>query len=172
VVSAYRIYRSLADTGTYTLVDSVPTDTFTDVNMPRGTRSFYEVSAVNKSGESQKTAFASALAIPGMPTSIVVDSALSGDSVMIAWIDTPGTAAYYKIYKSISDSIGSTYAVVDSLATDTFYDTALSPGIRYYYKVSAVDSSGESGQSIVVSDSIPSLQPAAKKKPLQKRAGY
>jgi fibronectin type 3 domain-containing protein len=161
----YRIYRSPADTGTYALYDSVATDTFTDSKLPPGTRLFYEVSAVNKSGESQKSAFTSALAIPGTP-SMVADTALSGDSVMLTWVDTPGTVTYYKLYKS--DSLGIVFALVDSLVADTFYDTALSPGIRYYYKVSAVDSSGESGQSTVVSDSVYS-QSAAKEKAFRKR---
>jgi len=166
-VSAYRIYRSIADTGAYALVDSIPTDTFTDAAAPPGARLSYEVSAANKSGESQKSAFVSALSIPATPA-MVADTALSGDSIMLTWIDTPGIAAYYKVYKVSSDT-ATLFVFVDSTVSDTFYDTTSSPVTSY--KISAVDSSGESNQCaavVFVSDTT-SPAPAAKEKASRKK---
>jgi fibronectin type 3 domain-containing protein len=158
-VSLYRIYRNLADTGSFVLFDSTATDTFIDAAAPPGARLFYEVSAANKSGESQKSSFVSALTVPGTPGS-VVDTAFSGDSIRLTWVDTPGIVSYYKVYKGASDT-ASLFTFVDSTVSDTFYDTTSSPTVTAY-RISAVDSSGESNRCAAVVF-VPPTQPSAAK---------
>ena len=74
--SSYTVYRRPNDTAAFAAVGVSASDTFTDTGLSPATRYSYAVSAVNVSGESQKSAPAGLLTIPAAPQ-IAVDSALS-----------------------------------------------------------------------------------------------
>jgi hypothetical protein len=71
----------------------------------------------------------------------------------IAW--TPSkTARTYKLKRSIEG--GDSFQVIASgLTTENFLDVAVEPGKRYQYKVSAVNSNGEGGDSAAVRVAVP-----------------
>ncbi len=151
---SYKVYRSPGDTAAYDSAGTSLSDSFTDANPVPGTRSYYEVTAINLSGESQKSVVISALAVPPAPDSLVAN-ALSSTQAVLTWDSSRG-AQTYKIYRSTSDTFGAVYAVAGVASSDTFYDSALSSDTQYYYKISAIDSSGESPRSAV--DSVKLLQ--------------
>ena len=139
----YKIYRNTVDTGAFTLADSVSADTFSDTNSAGGTTYYYKISAVNGSGESGLSAPCSTLTFPGVPSGV----SAAGDSslgIMVTWQPLNG-AVSYNVYRSTVDT--GEYSAVGSTAADTFSDTGLVAGATYYYKVSGLNTSGESGKS-------------------------
>jgi hypothetical protein len=90
---------------------------------------------------------------PGIPTILGVD-AIASNALRVRW-QAVGGADYYNIYKSVD---GSTYGLVGStkealVPTGTsFLSFGLTPSTLYYYKVTAVNTDGESPQSAAASN--------------------
>ncbi|MDR1220584.1 MAG: fibronectin type III domain-containing protein [Treponema sp.] len=80
---------------------------------------------------------------PSAPTGVSA-TAQSSNSVSVSWNAVSG-ATSYKVYRSGSSS--GTYTQVGSPSSASYTDTGLSSSTTYYYKVSAVNSAGESAQS-------------------------
>jgi hypothetical protein len=89
---------------------------------------------------------------PNSPSNVTAE-ALSSTSIGVSW-DGVSDALIYKVYRSNS-ATGTSYTLAGSSTTTSFTDTGLSPSssynYNYYYKVSAVNSVGESPQSDYVS---------------------
>jgi len=71
-------------------------------------------------------------------------TAVSSSRIVITWPLVTG-AALYKIYRNTVDT--GAFTLADSVSADTFSDTNSAGGTTYYYKISAVNGSGESGLS-------------------------
>lgn len=90
---------------------------------------------------------------PGTPTGLSATAA-SSSQINLSWTATD-EATSYDIYRSTSS--GGTFArlgsepTVSSGSTTTYSDTALSASTAYYYKISALNDSGESAASSEVS---------------------
>jgi fibronectin type 3 domain-containing protein len=143
--ASYKIYRSTVDTGAFTFAGSAAGDTFSDTSLSAGTTYYYKISAFNSSGESGQSASFNATTFPGMPSGASA-VAVSSSGIVITWLPANG-AASYKVYRSNVDT--GAFVLADSMAADTFSDTGLAAGATYYYRISAVNGSGESGQSAV-----------------------
>jgi fibronectin type 3 domain-containing protein len=144
--ASYTVYRSTNDTGTYPVIDSVATDTLSDTGLTAGATYYYKIRAVDSSGESGLSAPFTVITIPGVPVGVSA-SAVSSSAIKITWPAVTG-AASFKVYRSDIDT--GTYSVIDSVAKDTFNDTGLVAGATYYYKVTGINVSGESKQSVPV----------------------
>ncbi|MDR2798080.1 MAG: fibronectin type III domain-containing protein [Treponema sp.] len=86
--------------------------------------------------------------IVSSPPSGVGATVQSSSSIRISWNAVSG-ATSYKVYRSTS--VSGSYTLVNSATTTSYTDTELSAGTTYYYKVSAVNSAGESEQSSSIS---------------------
>jgi fibronectin type 3 domain-containing protein len=151
-ISGYRIYRSTAS-GTETLLTTLGTQTsYTDTGLSAGITYYYQVTALNSVGEGSRSAEraatpTAAATTPGAPT---LNSATAGtNTVTLAWsapTNSGGSAITgYRIYRS---STSGTETLLISLGNQTSYtDSGLSPGITYYYQVTALNSVGESVRS-------------------------
>jgi hypothetical protein len=82
-----------------------------------------------------------------VPTGVTA-SAVSSTQVNLTWTAVP-SATSYKIYSSQSSA--GTYTLLGTSDVPSYTSTALVQKTTYYYKVSAVNSSGEGPQSAVVS---------------------
>ena len=141
--ASYKVYRSTVDTGAFPLAGSVATDTFSDTGLAAGAIYYYKISAINSSGESEQSASFNAMTFPAVPSGVSA-SAVSSSGIVITWQPLP-SAASYNVYRSSVDT--GAYSLAGSAATDTFSDTGLVAGATYYYKVSGLNTSGESGKS-------------------------
>jgi fibronectin type 3 domain-containing protein len=83
------------------------------------------------------------VAVPDIPGGVNA-STHSSSSIQITWNASVGASAY-KVYRSASSYGDYTY-LADSSAL-SYTDTSLIAGTTYYYKVSARNAAGESGQS-------------------------
>ena len=85
---------------------------------------------------------------PDAPTGVSA-TALSSSAVQVSWYGLSG-ASFYRVYRSMSSS--GTYNRIGDSSYTSYTDSSVSPGTTYYYRVSAVMSTGAEGnQSSAVS---------------------
>ena len=147
----YNIYRSFGENGTYSKLNSgTVTDTaFTDTGLDGFTTYYYKICAISGNIECVRSNAVSGTTLLSVPGNVQITS-VTDTSISLAW-NLVNNANSYNIYRS--DSENGTYNKVNSgtVISATFTDTGLNANTAYYYKISAVSGSSESGQSDVVS---------------------
>jgi fibronectin type 3 domain-containing protein len=146
--TSYNIYRSTTSggEGSTPYMTGVTTTSFTDTGLTNGTTYYYEVSAVNASGQSPVTSQVSATpqAPPAAPTNV---TATAGNAqVTLSWSASSG-ATSYDIYRSTTSGGEGNTPYKTGVTSTSFTDTGLTNGTTYYYEVSAVNSVGQSSVS-------------------------
>jgi hypothetical protein len=114
------------------------------------------VSALNTSGESPNSSEVSgipALPVPVAPTGLTATAGYQ--QVALTWAASSGATSYH-VKRSTTN--GGPYTQVGAPTNPSFTDSGLTNGTTYYYVVSALNASGESGNSSQVS-AIPSAAP-------------
>lgn len=146
----YIIYRGTS-TGTevqVATVSDVNTQTYTDTGLTNGTTYFYKVAGTNDAGAGSQSAEQSASPVLGAPTITGVQK--GNGRAFLQWTD-PGGAGItgYKVYRGTTSGGESFLATT----TSTFINDGpgLVNGTPYFYKVSAVDNTGEGPLSSEVS---------------------
>jgi fibronectin type 3 domain-containing protein len=148
--TSYNVKRSTVTGGPYTTISSPATTSFADTSVTNGTKYFYVVSAVNSAGESANSAQASAtptapVVPPAAPTGL---AATAGNAkVSLDWNASTGATSYNVKRSTVT---GGPYTTISSPATTSFADTSVANGTKYFYVVSAVNSAGESVNSVEV----------------------
>jgi fibronectin type 3 domain-containing protein len=151
-ISGYKVYRSTTS-GTETLLTTLGNVTnWTDTGLTAGVTYYYQLTALNSVGESGRSAEknatpTSAATIPGAPT---LSSASAGNAtVSLTWnapTSNGGSAiTNYKLYRSTSTGTETLLTTLGNVSSYT--DSGLANGVTYYYKLSAVNTIGESALS-------------------------
>ncbi|MEK3913488.1 fibronectin type III domain-containing protein [Paenibacillus sp. FSL H7-0331] len=148
--TGYNVKRSTTAGGPYTTVASnVAGSPYTDTTVTNGTTYYYVISAVNNAGEGASSNEASAkptapvVPAPDAPINLI---AVAGNAqVNLTWPTVTG-ATGYNIKRSTTPS-GPYTTVANNVYGSPYTDTAVTNGITYYYVVTALDASGESGNS-------------------------
>ena len=128
------------------------TTSHTFTGLSPSTEYTYSVSASNRSGESERSAEVSAktneaaATIPNYPEGVSA-LATSSSSITVSW-NVVSNAAEYHVYRSTQNS--GTYPRVGTVTGTSFVDSGLAAGTRYYYRVTSVNSAGESRNSSTV----------------------
>ncbi len=147
--SSYNVKRSTTSGGPYTTVGSPTNPGYTNTGLTNGTTYYYVVTAVNGSGESGNSSQVSAtpqVAAPSAPTNVT--ATVGNAQVALSWSASSG-ATSYNVKRSTTS--GGPYTTVGSPTTPGYTNTGLTNGTTYYYVVTAVNGSGESGNSSQVS---------------------
>jgi fibronectin type 3 domain-containing protein len=149
--TSYNVYRSTTSGSGYSSVTTgLSSPSYTDTGLTNGTPYYYEVTAVNSSGESGRSSEVQAtpnIAVPSAPTSL---SAVAGNgTVALTWTASSGATSY--TVKRSTTSGGSYTSIATGLTTTSYTDGAVINGTTYYYVVVAVNSGGSSGNSSEVS---------------------
>ena len=145
--TSYTVYRSNSSGTETSYRTGLTTTSLTDTGLTNGTTYFYKVTAVNATGESAKSNEASAtpvatITVPAAPTGL---TATAGNAqVSLAWTGSTG-AATYNVYRSTATGTETSYKT--GLTTTSLTDTGLTNGTKYFYKVTAVNTAGESAKS-------------------------
>lgn len=161
-VAGYRVYRSNSSAGPFSVVASlVAGNSFVDTTAPTGQTSHYRVTAVDVHG--QESAYGSANAFrsgdtspPTVPSGLVASGTSSG--ISLDWFDNgePDLAGY-NVYRSSSASGTFTRLNATLLTTSDYFDTAAPSNATSFYRVTAVDASGNESNFAAVS----AFRPAA-----------
>ncbi|MBI4728403.1 MAG: fibronectin type III domain-containing protein [Acidobacteria bacterium] len=152
-ITGYTIYRGTAP-GAEAPLATVDADvtTYTDSGLPNGAARYYRVAASNVVGEGALSAGASATTfdVPAAPTALSATTGSGQGQIALSWIapaSTGGTPVTgYKIYRGTSSGT-ETFLVQVGGAQTSYTDSGLGDGATRYYKVSALNSMGESPQS-------------------------
>jgi fibronectin type 3 domain-containing protein len=167
-ITAYKVYRGTSSGGETLLTTLGNVTSWTDNNTANGTTYYYEVSAVNSMGEGVASNERSAT--PSQPANVpsapALTSAAGGNaSVALTWnapSNNGGSAVTgYKVYRGTSSG---NETLLTSLGVVTGWtDSSVTNGTTYYYKVSAVNSVGESAASneLSATPSQPATAPSA-----------
>jgi hypothetical protein len=148
--TSYHIKRASLAGGPYIQMGTAAATGYTDSGLTNGATYFYVVSALNASGESANSSQASGTpAAPVTPASVPpVPSALSATAgnqqINLSWTASAGATGYHVKRAVIS---GGPYSQVGSPSGNTYTDSGLTNGTKYFYVVSALNAIGESANS-------------------------
>jgi fibronectin type 3 domain-containing protein len=146
---SYKVYYGNSPDDSFTNSIGGGTGTsYTDASCAPETTRYYKVSAVNGTGESEKSSATSAttpeLSVPSAPSNVTA-TAQSSSNIRITW-NTVSGATSYKVYYEIGSS--STKNLAGTVTSGTSYThTGLQSSTTYYYYITAINSAGESGYS-------------------------
>jgi fibronectin type 3 domain-containing protein len=142
--TGYYVKRSTTTGGPYTQISAQSASAYTDTGLTNGTKYFYVVTAYNSAGESANSAEVSAtptLPPPATPTGL---SAAAGNAqVSLTWSASSGATSYHVKRSTTSGA----ETQISAPTSNSYTDTGLTNGTRYFYVVSAVNSGGESANS-------------------------
>jgi fibronectin type 3 domain-containing protein/regulation of enolase protein 1 (concanavalin A-like superfamily) len=148
----YNVKRSTVNGGpSYGVIAAnIATIGFTDTNVNNLTAYYYVVTAVNANGESVNSLQVSGTPhLPPVPTVPTGVTATRGDTqVTLSWTGASG-AVSYNVKRGTSG--GGPYPTVTNITTTSLVVTGLVNGTTYYFVVSALNPTGESGNSSEVS---------------------
>jgi hypothetical protein len=149
-ITGYYIYRGTSSGGESLLTTVGVTNSYSDTSVTNGTAYYYEVAAVNGVGTGALSTEVAETpqSPPAAPTGLAATSA-KGKGVQLSWAATTG-ATSYRVYRSTTGATGA-YTLIASVTSPSYKDTSTTRGVTYYYKVTAVNTFGESPQSNSVS---------------------
>jgi cellulose 1,4-beta-cellobiosidase len=142
--TVYNVKRSITTGGPYAQISTPTVPNFTDTGLTNGTAYFYVVSASNSVGQSANSAEVNAtpvLPTPATPTGLA--AAAGNAEVSLNWNASTGATSYHVKRSTASGS----ETQISAPASNSFTDTGLTNGTKYFYLVSAVNSGGESANS-------------------------
>jgi fibronectin type 3 domain-containing protein len=146
--TGYYVKRSTTTGGPYTQIATQAAANYTDTGLTNGTKYCYVVSAYNSSGQSANSGEVNAtpvLPAPSAPTGL---AATAGNAqVSLSWTAISGASSYH-VKRSTTSGAETQIAAPTS---NSYTDTGLTNGTKYFYVVSAVNSGGESANSSEVS---------------------
>ena len=144
--TGYRILRS-SDIGAFLIAATLPpnTTTFHDTGLKSGSRIDYHVISFNEAGFSDFTGV-TAYTLP--PAISRFTPTVRGDQITLTWTaPLTGTTASpahpipltYNLYRATTAGGEGAVPYQTGLTSTTFVDPNLTPGTRYYYKITAVN---------------------------------
>ncbi|MFL6034592.1 MAG: fibronectin type III domain-containing protein, partial [Gaiellaceae bacterium] len=148
-ITGYKVYRGTASGGETLLTTLGNVTSWSDAGLTNGVPYYYKVTAVNAVGESLLSNEVSAVpaGAPGPPT--LTAAAASSGSVALTWNapSSNGGAGItgYRVYRGTASGGEILRATLG--AVTSWSDTGLANGTTYYYRVTALNSVGESSLS-------------------------
>ena len=134
---AYRVYRATSKSGTYKLLKTTTSTSYTDTSAKAGTTYYYKVQTDATKGSSYDSIYSSVKSGKCICAKPVVKVKLSSKKPKLTWKKVSG-ATKYTVYRSTKS--GSGYKIIKTTSTLSFRDTTAKKGTTYYYKVVAVNS--------------------------------
>jgi fibronectin type 3 domain-containing protein len=157
--TGYYVKRSTTTGGPYMQIATEASASYTDTGLTNGTKYFYVVSAYSSAGQSANSAEVKATPVQPAPSAPTGLAATAGNAqVSLSWTATSGASSYH-VKRSTTSGAETQIAAPTS---NSFSDTGLTDGTKYFYVVSAANSGGESANSSEVSatPSAPVTAPA------------
>ena len=144
----FLIERSLQSGTGYSVVQTTAPNvqTFTNNGLNDDTQYFYRVRAYNAAGFSGYTPVASAttqLAAPIAPSELTLDN-ITASSIRLNWKDNSDNETGFEIERSITPGTGFVRITTTAANVLSFISSGLDQNTTYYYRVRAINPSGQS----------------------------
>ena len=147
--TSYKVYRATSQKGTYSLLGTVTTTSYTNTGAKAGVTYYYKVKAVNSAGES---AFSNVVSGKTTVTTLTMGHSSTSGKPQLTWKAVSG-AASYKVYRATAKN--GAYSVINTTKALTYTNTGAALGTTYYYKVEALNAAGKSmGFSAIVEGKV------------------
>jgi len=157
----YELYRSTSASGTYSMIRNTGRTSYDDTDVDTCKLYWYKVKACNASGCSRLSSsdFGFAGSMPNVPSGVRASDGTYTDKIRIMWDPWPpgSEISFFNIYRSASE-FGS-YSEIGESNTNSYDDTAVTPGRTYWYKVNAVNACGGSDRSAADSGFVDQVLP-------------
>lgn len=149
-IITYTLFRRTVSSSKYLLFDVGNVLAYNDTGLTNGQTYYYRISAVNSIGEGPRSNEVSVMAgnLPDTPLDLSIES---GDSYLkITWTppksDGGSPIRFFLIYKGTAPDNLTYFQLIENELY--FYDTDVTNGSTYYYKVSAITKVGEGPLSV------------------------
>ena len=147
--TSYKVYRATSQNGTYSLLGTVTTTSYTNTGAKAGTTYYYKVKAVNSAGES---AYSNVVSGRATVTTLTMGHSSTSGKPQLTWKAVSG-AASYKVYRATAKN--GAYSVINTTKALTYTNVGAALGTTYYYKVEALNAAGKSmGFSAIVEGKV------------------
>ena len=147
--TSYKVYRATSQKGTYSLLGTVTTTSYTNTGAKAGTTYWYKVKAVNSAGES---AYSNTVSGKTTVTTLTMGHSASSGKPQLTWKAVSG-AASYRVYRATAKN--GAYSVINTTKALTYTNVGAALGTTYYYKVEALNAAGKSmGFSAIVEGKV------------------
>jgi len=143
--TSYNVKRSTTSGAETTLVTGVTATAYTDATAAAGNTYYYEVSAVNASGQGVNSAEAGAIMVPATPAGVAQSP--GNNQAALSWSAASGATSYNVMRSIISDSGYVTLTTAGAQTTTSYTDGTAVNGTIYYYVIQAANVTGNSGNS-------------------------
>jgi pectin methylesterase-like acyl-CoA thioesterase len=167
-LAGYRVYRSATKTVTADAASRVATTTSltaTDAAIASGSTGYYAVTAYDKTGNESKPSSVKQIqakdtSAPDSPSSPKATASASG--VALDWADSDEIDLRgYVVARSTSSSGTYTTLTASPVTTSAFTDAQAPGGVSSYYRITAVDLTGNSSSAATTSAKRPAGAPTA-----------
>jgi fibronectin type 3 domain-containing protein len=167
-LAGYRVYRSATKTMTADAASRVATTTSltaTDAAIAGGSTGYYAVTAYDRTGNESKPSSvkqvqAKDTRAPDAPSSVKATASASG--VALDWADSDEVDLRgYVVARSTSSSGTDTTLTASPVTTSAFTDAQAPGGITSYYRITAVDLTGNASSAATASAKRPAGAPTA-----------
>jgi hypothetical protein len=153
--SGFIVERSLNGTSGWTPEKTTAANvtTYSDTGLSTATRYYYRVKAFAAAGDSAYTSTANATTLPlppAAPTALAAQ-ALSRSSIKLTWADNSNNETGFKIERSLDGASGWSQVATVGAGVTTYTNTGLNRSTKYYYRVVAYNTGGNSLYSNVAS---------------------
>ena len=147
--TSYKVYRATSQNGTYSLLGTVTTTSYTNTGAKAGVTYYYKVKAVNSAGES---AYSNVVSGKTTVTTLTMGHSATSGKPQLTWKAVSG-AASYRVYRATTKN--GAYTVINTTKALTYTNVGAALGTTYYYKVEALNAAGKSmGFSAVVEGKV------------------
>ncbi len=147
----FEIHRSVNNNQNYSFLKTVTANSITtsDQGLNSSTTYFYKVRANNGALTSGFTPDASATTDAPPPSAPAAPSALtaqenSSSQITITWTDNSTNETGFEVQSSVNDATNFQFLVTAGVDEESYVNTGLSPTTTYFYRVRAINGSGES----------------------------
>ena len=132
---SYKVYRATSKSGTYSLMKTTTSTSYTNTSAVAGKSYYYKVCAVEKDGTLGNYSSIVTRCCDCAKPVITLSSVASTGKVKISWKAVSGATAY-KVYRASSKT--GTYSLVKTTTNLSYTNTSAKAGETYYYKVKAI----------------------------------
>ena len=164
IESGFKVERSTSSGSGFSQIGTTSANdvTYSATGLASGTKYYFRVRAYNSSGNSGYTGVAGATTkdtIAAAPSALTA-TASNDDKINLAWTDNSGNEDGFRVYRS-SDGTNYTQVATVGINVKTYANSGLTGNRKYWYKVYAFNTAGNSAASNVASDTTAPQAPTS-----------